>query len=69
MEDWADWYSLVPAFVVAYGTGDLEDLEQDADFLLHGEEGEDVALSRGDRVYLQALELQLGMYPEIRRNR
>jgi hypothetical protein len=28
-----------------------------------------VALSRGDRVYLQALELQLGMYPEIRRNR
>jgi len=69
MEDWADWYSLVPAFVIAYGTGDLEDLEQDADFLVHAEEGEDVALSRGDRVYLQALELQLGMYPEIRRNR
>jgi hypothetical protein len=69
MEEWPDWYSLVPAFVIAYGTGELEELEQDADFLVDAKEGDDMALSRGDRVCLQALEVQLGMYPEIRQSR
>jgi hypothetical protein len=33
---------------------------------LHAEAGEDVALSRNDRVYLETLGLQLDMYPEMR---
>jgi hypothetical protein len=66
MEDWPDWYSLAPAFVAAYGTGDLEALEHNADFLFLAEEGEDVALTGADRAYLEALELQLDMYPEMR---
>ncbi|MGD0255199.1 MAG: hypothetical protein ABSB99_06570 [Acidimicrobiales bacterium] len=66
MEDWPDWYSLAPAFVAAYCPGELEALKHNADFLFLAEEGEDVALTGADRAYLEALGLQLDMYPEMR---
>jgi hypothetical protein len=66
MEDWPDWFDLAPAFVAAYGTGDLEELEYAASFLRAVEDGEDVALTDDDRAYLTALELQLDVYPEMR---
>jgi hypothetical protein len=65
-EDWPDWFHLAPAFVAAYGTAELEELEYAAVFLRAVEEHEDVSLTDADRAYLEALELQLDMYPEMR---
>jgi hypothetical protein len=66
MEDWPDWFQLVPAFVAAYGTEELQELERVAVFLRAVEEDDDVCLSDADRDYLKALETWLGMYPEMR---
>jgi hypothetical protein len=33
MEDWPDWYQLVPAFVAAYGTDELKEAEVATVFL------------------------------------
>ena len=33
VEDWPDWYQLVPAFVVTYGTEEVQELEGAAEFL------------------------------------
>jgi hypothetical protein len=66
MKDWPDWYQLVPAFVAAYGTEELQELERVAVFLRAVEEDDDVSLSDADRDYLKALETWLGMYPEMR---
>ena len=66
MEDWPDWYQLVPAFVAAYGSEELRELEGGAEFLGAIEEDEDVNLSEADRAYLKALQAWLGKYPEIR---
>ena len=66
MEDWPDWFQLVPAFVAAYGTEELQELERVAVFLRAVEEDDDVSLTDADRDYLKALETWLGMYPEMR---
>jgi hypothetical protein len=66
MEDWPDWYQLVPAFVAAYGSEELRELEGGAEFLGAIEEDQDVNLSEADRAYLKALQAWLGKYPEIR---
>ena len=65
-EEWPDWYLLVPAFVLAYGTGELEKLQDAAAFLGAVEEHDDVGLDESDRTYLAALEARLDMYPEMR---
>ena len=66
MEDWPDWYQLVPAFVATYGSEELQELEVAAELLEAIEEDEDVTLNEADRDYLKALEEWLGMYPEMR---
>ncbi len=66
MEDWPDWYQLAPAFVAAYGSEELQELEGAAEFLDGVEEQDDVSLTDADRAYLKALESWLGMYPEMR---
>jgi hypothetical protein len=66
MEDWPDWYQLVPAFVATYGSDELQELECAAVLLEAIEEDEDVTLNEADRDYLKALEEWLGMYSEIR---
>ena len=66
MEDWPDWYQLVPAFVATYGSDELQELEGAAVLLEAIEEDEDVTLNEADRDYLKALEEWLGMYSEIR---
>jgi hypothetical protein len=66
MEDWPDWYQLVPAFVATYGSDELQELEGAAVLLEAIEEDEDVTLNEADRDYLKALEEWLGMYSEMR---
>ena len=66
MEDWLDWYQLVPAFVATYGSEELQKLEGAAEFLGAIEEDEEVSLTEADRSYLKALETRLGMYSEMR---
>ena len=66
MEDWPDWYQLVPAFVATYGSEELQELEVAAELLEAIEEDEDVTLNEADRDYLKALEEWLGMYSEMR---
>jgi len=64
-EDWLDWYALVPAFVATYGSEELHELEVAAELLEAIEDDEDVTLNEADRDYLKALELWLGMFPEM----
>jgi hypothetical protein len=52
MEDWPDWYQLAPAFVAAYGSEELQDLEGAAEFLRAVEEDEEVSLTERDRTDL-----------------
>ena len=66
VEDRPDWFQLVPAFVAAYGSEELQELEGGAVFLRAVEEDDDVALTEGDIAYLKALESWLDVYPEIR---
>lgn len=66
MEDWPDWFHLAPAFVIAYASPQLEELEYSANFLRAGERHDGVSLTAADRAYLEELELQLDMYPEMR---
>jgi hypothetical protein len=66
MEDWPDWYQLVPAFVAAYGSEELQELECASEFLEAIEEQDDVSLTDADRAYLKALEKWLDMYPDMR---
>ena len=66
VEDWPDWFVLLPAFVATYGSEELQELEIGAEFLGAIEEDEDVSLSDGDLAYLKALESWLDMYPEMR---
>jgi hypothetical protein len=66
MEDWADWYQLVPAFVATYGTEELQELEGAAVLLEAIEEQDDVTLTEADRAYLKALEAWLDVHPEMR---
>jgi hypothetical protein len=66
LEDWPDWYQLVPAFVATYGSDELRELEIGAEFLGEIEEREDVSLSKADLAYLKVLESWLDMYPEMR---
>ena len=57
--------SLVPAIVATYGSEELHDLEDEAEFLRVIEE-DDESLTEADRAYLEALDTWLGMYPEMR---
>ena len=66
MEDWPDWYQLVPAFVATYGSEELQELEGASVLLEAIEEQDDVSLTDADLAYLRALEEWLGMYPEMR---
>jgi hypothetical protein len=66
MEDWPDWYQLVPAFVATYGSEELQELEGAAVLLEAIEEQDDVSLTDADLAYLKALEAWLDMYPEMR---
>jgi hypothetical protein len=66
LEDWPDWYQLVPAFVATYGSDELRELEIGAKLLEAIEEDEEVSLTEADRAYLKALEAWLDMYPEMR---
>jgi hypothetical protein len=66
LEDWPDWYQLVPAFVATYGSEELHELEVAAELLEAIEEDEDVILTEADRDYLKTLEEWLGTYPEMR---
>jgi hypothetical protein len=65
-EDWSDWYQLVAAFVAAYGTEELKQLEDAAMFVRAVEGHDDVSLTKVDRAYLRALEAWLDKYPEMR---
>ena len=60
--EWPDWFILAPAFVLAYGTEELKELQDDAGFLKEHE----VGLDEADRHYLRALESRLGMYSVLR---
>jgi hypothetical protein len=66
VEDWADWFQLVPAFVAAYGTDELKEAEAASVFLEAVEEHENVSLDDAVRAYLKALEAWLDVYPEMR---
>jgi hypothetical protein len=66
MEDWFDWYALVPAFVATYGSDELRELETGAEFLGAIDEGEEVILTKADLAYLKELEAWIDMYPEMR---
>jgi hypothetical protein len=65
---WADWFDLVSAFVVTYGSVELEDLEEEVGFgpdTEADEPGPPTGLLRG---YLLSLELELDGYPEMKRS-
>jgi hypothetical protein len=66
VEDWPDWFQLVPAFVAAYGSEELKQAEVASEFLEAVEEHDDVALTEADLAYLKALEAWLDVYPEMR---
>jgi hypothetical protein len=59
MEDWPDWYQLVPAFVATYGSEELQELEVAAVLLEAIEEQDDVSLTDADLAYLKVLETWL----------
>ncbi len=62
-KDWLDWFALVPAIVATYGSEELRNLEDKAEFLrVIG----DVSLTEADLAYLKALEAWLDTYPEMR---
>ena len=65
-EDWPDWFQLAPAFVAAYGSYELQELEIGAEFLEAIEEQDDVSLTDAVRAYLKALQAWLDVYPEMR---
>jgi len=61
-EDWSDWFPLVGAFVAAYGWEGVDDLEDGATFL--DEIGApEVEIRSADREFLEALVVQLDVYP------
>ena len=65
VEDWADWFELVGAFVATYAPDEVGELEEEAP-LMKDEVGEDGVLTEADRAYLTAVELLLDAYPEMR---
>jgi len=65
-DEWADWFLLTPAFVAAYGTWELADLEADARLLRKGGVEDNAGLTEPDRAYLSALEAVLDAYHEMR---
>jgi hypothetical protein len=65
-EDWPDWFDLASAFVLAYGTRQLEEMQDEAMFLYRPQIGDHEPLTGTDRTYLAALEPLLDTYPEVR---
>ena len=63
--EWPDWYHLVGAFVAAYGWEGTDDLEDSAPFLAP-EQGAPDELTGADREFLEAVALQLDLYPSER---
>jgi hypothetical protein len=68
-DEWADWFLLTPAFIAAYGTWKLADLESDARLLRNRGAEDNPRLTEAGRVYLSALEVALDAYPEMRTTR
>ena len=68
-DDWADWFLLTPAFIAAYGTWELADLESDARLLRNGGVEDNPRLTEADMVCLTALEVALDAYPDMRTTR
>jgi len=64
VEDWSDFYHLLPAFVAEYAPLWVADLEGAAE-LLDGPGGH-ALLAAGDVAYLLAVEPVLDRYPDIR---
>jgi len=60
--EWPDWYHLIGAFVATYGWEGTDDLEDSAPFLAP-EEGAPDELTGADREFLEAIALQLDVYP------
>ncbi len=50
VEDWADWFDLVPAFMAACAPEVIEELDADATLLMRDEVGEGTELSAADRI-------------------
>lgn len=59
---WNDWFELVGAFVVTYGSADLEDLDEKTDFRSQVEVQNEGPPSGMERGYLLVLELELDLY-------
>jgi hypothetical protein len=66
MVAWRDWFDLVSAFVVTYGSAELEDLEVASGFGRQTESESDGPPSGLIRGYLLTLELELDLYPEMK---
>jgi len=60
--EWPDWYHLIGAFVATYGWEGTDDLADAAPFLAP-EEGAPDELTGADREFLEAVALQLDLYP------
>jgi len=63
--EWPDWYHLIGAFVAVYGWEGTDDLEGSAPFLAP-EDGAPDELTGADREFLEAIALQLDVYPSER---
>jgi hypothetical protein len=69
VDEWADYFDLASAFVVAYGTDELQDLYDQASFVGAVHEGRVVALTDADRVFLVTLAEELDRYMTLHRHR
>jgi hypothetical protein len=64
---WPEWFDLVSAFVITYGSLELEDLEVESGFGRESEWDSEAPPSGLMRGYLLTLELELDVFPETKR--
>lgn len=65
VEDWPDYYDLLPAFVAAYAPEWVGNLEGAAEFLDGPEDGDHGRLTNDDVAYLLAVEPVIDRYAEM----
>jgi hypothetical protein len=65
-QEWADWFTLAASFGAAHGWEGLDELEEHWGFLDEIDEAELVMLGPADRTFLEALVVQLDVYPAER---
>jgi hypothetical protein len=65
---WPEWFDLVSAFVITYGSFELEDLEVVSGFERETEWDSGAPPSGLIRGYLLTLELELDVFPETKRD-